>query len=62
MNDDIKPELAKKPEWLASFHGFPIYVDPGMAPGWVKFLDEDGNIIGMISDVGAIYLAEKRSP
>lgn len=62
MDNDIKPELARKPEWLASFQGFPIYVDPALAPGWVKFLDADGNIIGMISDVGKIYIADKRSP
>jgi hypothetical protein len=62
MNREPKSELARRPEWTASLQGFPIYIDPDLAPGWVKFLDKDGRIIGMISDVGKIYLADKRAP
>lgn len=62
MNREPRPEMIRKPEWLASYNGFSIYDDPTMAPGWVKFLDSEGRVIGMISDVGKIHIAHKRSP
>lgn len=62
MSDEPKAELARKPEWVASYNGFPIYINYDMAPGWVRFLDKDGRVIGMISDVGTIHIAPSRSP
>jgi hypothetical protein len=59
---DPRPELAPKAEWMGSFGGFPIYVDPAITPGWVQFRDGEGRIIGMISDVGEIRVAKNRSP
>lgn len=57
-----KLELAPKEELAGTFAGFPIYINPRLSPGWVEFRDAKGNIIGMISDVGAVHLAPSRSP
>lgn len=56
-----KAELAPKPEWVGSFGGFPVYINPDLANGWVQFRDGKGRIIGMISDVGEIHVASRRT-
>jgi hypothetical protein len=61
MNMD-KLELAPKEEWVASYNGFPIYINPRLAPGWIEFRNAKGEIMGMISDVGGIYIAPNRAP
>lgn len=62
MSDEPKPELAPKAEWIASYGGFPIYIDPNLAPGWVQFRNAKGEIIGMINGVGEVRVASSRPP
>jgi hypothetical protein len=59
MDDQLpKPELKPKPEYLATWQGFKLYYDPELANGWVKLCDSRGNVLGMMSGVGQIYIAE----
>jgi hypothetical protein len=60
MDETKIAEVYPKPEWLASYGGFRIVLDPSLAPGWVQFRDDLGNIIGMISDVGEIRIARNK--
>jgi hypothetical protein len=62
MAEDIKPESNPKPEWVASYGGFPIYIDRALAPGWVEFRNSRGELLGMINDVGEIRIAPSRPP
>ena len=48
-------------EWLASFQGFPIYIDRSLPPGCVELRDSEGKVLALITDVGQVLIASERS-
>lgn len=60
MNREPKPELAPKPEWLASYNGFTIHTNPHLANGWIELRDHDGKIIAHIDNVKQIHIAARQ--
>lgn len=53
-----KEEL--RPEWLASFQGFPIYINRALPPGCVELRNGEGKVLARITDVGQVLIASER--
>lgn len=56
---DKRDEL--RPEWLACYQGFPIYINRELPPGCVELRNSEGKVLARITDVGAVLIASERS-